>query len=58
MGRLERLINTEFQQHYLYKLLKFKWCERGDLNPYPFRDWILRAKNLIFKPLDIGPVFP
>ena len=34
------------------KILDFKgWCERGDLNSYPLRDWILSPARLPVPPL-------
>ena len=30
------------------------WCERGDLNPYPLRDWILSPARLPIPPLSPG----
>ena len=27
------------------------WCERGDLNPHPLRDWILNPARLPIPPL-------
>ena len=30
---------------------RISWCERGDLNPYPFRDWNLNPARLPIPPL-------
>ena len=31
--------------------LNESWCERGELNPYPLRDWILSPARLPIPPL-------
>jgi hypothetical protein len=33
------------------------WCERGELNPYPLRDWILSPARLPIPPLSQGVTF-
>ena len=35
--------------HLLLPLIE--WCERGELNPHPLRDWILSPARLPIPPL-------
>ena len=37
--------------------IELKWCERGDLNPYPLGDWILNPARLPVPPLSHMGIF-